>query len=87
VFLADDHKPLLIEKRGDEYRAHSQNASETEEDQVLFGVLEAIGGVRISNPDGFYEFNVVANQADSDIKFGIRFKSISEAEFQAAIPN
>lgn len=58
VKLTRDQKPLLVEKAAGMWSARSQNDPETAQDQVLYAVLEAIGGVRIDTPDGLYAFNV-----------------------------
>jgi hypothetical protein len=58
VKLTHDQKPLLVEKAAGMWSARSQNNPETAQDQVLYAVLEAIGGLNIDQPDGLYEFNV-----------------------------
>lgn len=62
VKLTKDQKPLLVEKAAGMWSARSQNDPETAQDQVLYDVLEAIGGLNIHQPDGLYEFNVTPGE-------------------------
>jgi|RhiMetStandDraft_4_1073278.scaffolds.fasta_scaffold07641_4 hypothetical protein len=53
-----DQKPLVIDVANGRWNAYAQNSPPTPQDEVLFNVLEAIGGVSMSAPPGRYHFIV-----------------------------
>lgn len=52
----DGVKPLVVDVNDGRWNAYAQNSPPSPQDEVLFKLLEAIGGISMSTPPGRYHF-------------------------------
>lgn len=55
--FARNQKPLVVEVGDGQWNAYAQNVPPTPQDEALFAILTAIGGINESVTPGRYHFN------------------------------